>query len=231
MIKIKGKNTSRVLLTGEQTKNRENTAKSQPETDLCCKKKQPNKYLGNGNSWWLWVWDLLRITQIPLEASTGATQECREEKSFRGGSLCQHQAMKSRGLLNPPFLFMYCLGKEGARVSPKSGETGTKTPRGGWEWDLAATGNPIPQGFGQKEGRKAPSEELLQRSPGAIRTGAELTIWVVLGTNQGSSAASCCSGPVQASLGTSQLLLSCSSLLILLISPFPGDLESSHLYF
>lgn len=78
------------------------------------------------------------------------------------GVVSQHQAMKSRGLLNPPFLFMYCLGKDGARVSPGSMEMGTKIPGGCWEQGSVATGNPIPHGFDQKKGRKAPSEELLQ---------------------------------------------------------------------
>lgn len=138
------------------------------------------------------------------------------------------QAMKSRGLLNPPFLFMYCLGKDGARVSPRSREIGTKTPGGGWERDSVATGNPIPHGFDQK---KAPREAVwgshqhcLALPPGSHQKGSRIENCFLFFENKAGEQPcfSCCSHPVQASVGTSHLLLTCSSLLILLISPFPG---------
>lgn len=112
--------------------------------------------------------------------------------------MSQCQAMKSRGLLNPPFLFMYCLGEDGARVSPGSREIGTKIPGGGWEWSSVATGNPVPHGFDQEKGRKVPSEELLRRlgcedptstawlyPQAPIRKGTELTGWVFFGNKPG----------------------------------------------
>lgn len=134
MIKIKGKQYIWGFINRETNQNQGNTAKSYPETNLGCKKKIVTKIQEMETRGSSGLWDLFGITQIPLESIIRASQESAEKRNPSVvGIMSQCQAMKSRGLLNPPFLFMYCLGKDGATVSPGSREIRTKIRGGGWE--------------------------------------------------------------------------------------------------
>lgn len=158
MIKIKGKkyiwgfiNRGNKPKTGKHSK--ETTQKPTSVVKKIITKIQEMETRGSSG-----LWNSLGITQIPVESIIRATQESAEKQNPSVvGVMSQRQAMKSRGLLNPPFLFMYCLGEDGARVSPESREIRTKIPRGGWECSSVATGSPTPKAFDQKKGRKAPS--------------------------------------------------------------------------